>query len=197
LRGAESTAQELQRTLQKKTADHDKTVANLQSQIEALKENQKQESVDDRVSKRTKDERLNMRSDSYSKPLPSLEPHIWESQIEVYSPPIVPSFESPRLSNISRSDTPSKSLRPRSSHSALSEIVNVQRRQCTAPRYGSRPTPPTLPALQSRSHYPILQHAFLESPEMQLPSPEPSLLQITSRAIHDRNCPRKSSTINV
>lgn len=187
LRGAESTAQELQRVLQKKTADHETTVADLQIQIEALKESQKQESVDDRVSKRTKDERLNMRPDPYSKPLPSIESHVRESQIEVYSPPISRPSKALAPSNNSRSDTPSKSPRPRSSHSALSEIVNgASDDSVPAPRYGPvqhTPLPAQVTPLTTR-----FSSMSLESPEMQLPSPEPSLPQITSRAIHERNC---------
>lgn len=188
MRVAESTAQELQRTLQKTTAEHDKTVADLQRQIEALKENQSQESTDGRASKKAKDERQSTRSDLYSKHLPSIEAHARESQImEAHSPPISRPWKALAPSNNSRSDTPSKSPRPRSSHSALSEIVNgASADSVPAPRYGPvqhTPMPAQVTPLTTR-----FSSMSLESPEMQLPSPEPSLPQITSRAIHERNC---------
>jgi hypothetical protein len=184
LRGAEFNAQELDRTLQKKTADHDRNVADLQRQIVALKENQKPEYLHDRASKRSKDEK--QLSDLYSKPLPSIEAHVRESQIQIPSPPIARPSRAAAPSKHSRSDTPTKSPRSRSSHSALSEIVNsASVDSVPPPRHGPvQHTPlPAITPLVDR-----LSSMSLSSPEMQLPSPEPSITQFTSKPIHERNC---------
>lgn len=184
LRGAESAGQEAERILQKKTAEHDRIVADLQKQIIALKENQKPEYLQDRASKKTKDE--NQLPDLFSKPLPSIEPQAQEPQILIPSPPIARPSRAAAPSKHSRSDTPSKSPRPRSSHSALSDIINNARVDSVPPpTYGPvQHTPmPAITPLTDR-----LSGMSLSSPEMQLPSPEPSITQFTSNTIHQRNC---------
>jgi Cut12 conserved domain len=184
LRGAESTAQEFERTLQKKTAEHDRVVADLQRQIATLKENQKQEPIDFRALGRTKDEK--QQKDLSTKPLPSIQPQDIESQISIPSPPIARPARAAAPSKHSRSDTPSKSPRRRSSHSALSEIVNnASVDSIPPPRYGLVQHTP-LPAVTPLADR--LSSTSLSSPEMQLPSLEPSLSQITGKPIHERNC---------
>ena len=184
LRGAESTAQEAERTLQKKTAEHDRIVADLQKQIIALKENQKPEYLRDRPLKRTRDAK--QLPDPYSKPLPSVEPQARESQVPIPSPPIARPLKAAAPSKHSLPDTPSKSSKPRSSHSALSELINNASMDNIPPTsYGPVQHTP-LPAITPLSAR--LSSMSLSSPEMQLPSPEPSITQFTSKTIHDRNC---------
>lgn len=183
LRGAESTAQEAERTLQKKTTEHDRIVADLQKQIIALKENQKPEYLHDRPSKRTRDAK--QPPDLYSKPLPSVEPQARESQVPIPSPPIARPLKAAAPSKHSLPDTPSKSSRPRSSHSALSELINNASTDTIPPAsYGPIQHTP-LPAITLTDRLPSMS---LSSPEMQLPSPEPFITQFTSKTIHDRNC---------
>ncbi len=184
LRGAESNAQEAERTLQKKTVEHDRNVADLQRQIEALKENQKPDYLHERLSKRSKDEK--QLPNLYSKPLPTIENHAPESQIPIPTSPIArPSKAAAALKHY-QSDTPSKPPRPRSSHSALSEIINNAKVDSIPPAvYGPvQHTPlPAVTPLVNR-----LSSMSISSPEMQLPSPEPSISQFAPKAIHHRTC---------
>jgi hypothetical protein len=184
LRGVETAAQEAERALQEKTAEHDQIVAELQKQIIALKANQKPEYFQEMAPKRPKDERQQF--EIYSKPLPVIDPQAKETRISVPSPPIARPSRAAASSKHSRSDTPSKSPRPRSSNSALSEIINhASVDSVPPPRYGPvQHTPlPAVTPLNDR-----LSSKSISSPELQLPSPEPSITQFTSKPIHDRNC---------
>jgi len=178
LRGVESAAQEAERALQKKTAEHDQIVAEFQKRIIALKANQKPEYLLERASKKTKDDKQLF--DLYSEPLPAIDPQAKDAQISVHSPPIARPSKAAAPTKHTRSDTPSKSPRPRSSNSALSEIVNhASADSVPPPRYGPVQHTPLTDRLSNTS---------VLSPEMQLPSPEPSITQFTSKPIHERNC---------
>jgi len=184
LRGAETAAQEAERALQKKTAEHDQIVAEFQKQIIALKANQKPEYLQETAPKRAQVDRQPF--DIYSKPLPVIDPQTKETQISNSNPPIARPLKAAAPSKHSHSDTPSKSPRPRSSNSALSEIINhASVDSVPPPRYGPVQHTP-LPAITPLSDR--LSSMSISSPEMQLPSPEPSITQITSKPIHDRNC---------
>jgi hypothetical protein len=82
----------------------------------------------------------------------------------------------------SRSETPvaSPALEHRSSHSALSEITNnASKERLAFQKSDLVQFTPLADRFSSMS---------LEKPNLELPSPEPSLLHVPSRAIHDKIC---------
>jgi predicted nucleic acid-binding Zn-ribbon protein len=178
----ESTTKDLQLALEKKAAERDRVVSDNERQVAELMKHTPQESVGatDLKNNPKKPERATV-SDSLSRrPIPT-EPQARESLIPVLSQSISRPSKSPTPSRQSRSETPAGSRDPRSSQTALSEIIN-------------NASPNTLPPQRSGpvQYTPVVQHfsnMSLESPgDLQLPSSVPSLPQIPSRTIHDRNC---------
>ncbi|KAG4440243.1 hypothetical protein IFR05_004262 [Cadophora sp. M221] len=186
LRGADSNALEFQRALRETTAEHDRTVADLRTQIEDLKNSQKQGPKNTTTSRETRERKFDA-SSLTSKPLPIIETlHMRESQIPISSQSISRPSKVLMPSKISRSETPTGSPKHRSSHSALSEMINRGNGE-PAPFQRSGPVQHTplgpLTPITNR-----FSNLSLESPDMHLPASEPSLPPITSRAIHERNC---------
>ncbi|KAL5319744.1 hypothetical protein ACEPPN_012800 [Leptodophora sp. 'Broadleaf-Isolate-01'] len=186
LRGADSNSLEFQRVLREKTAEHDRTVADLRTQIEDLKNSQKQGSKDTTKSRETRERKFDA-SSLTSKPLPIFEPpHMRESQIPISSQSISRPSKVLIPSKTSRSETPTGSPKHRSSHSALSEMIN---------RGNSEPTPfqrsgpvqhtPLGPLTPVTNRF---SNTCLDSPDLHDAASEPSLPQLTSRAVHERNC---------
>ncbi|KAL2068171.1 hypothetical protein VTL71DRAFT_16269 [Oculimacula yallundae] len=186
LRGADANAQDIQTVLQEKTSEHDRTVAELRLEIEELKDKLKQSVKETPSSKGTRERRLDM-SSLTSKPLPVIEPPpVRDSQIPVSSQSLSRPSKVIMASKHSRSETPTGSPKHRSSYSALSELTNGGNGEPTPfQRSGPVQHTPLGPITPLANRFSNLS---LESSEMHLPSPEPSLPQITSRAIHDRNC---------
>ncbi|KAI9049467.1 hypothetical protein LZ554_006498 [Drepanopeziza brunnea f. sp. 'monogermtubi'] len=186
LRGAGSTAQELQRALQGKDTQHDRTIFEYETQIENLKAKQE---LDSTVESSLKDKR----GRHYNAPNTASKPHslnenaqVRESFIPVSSQSISRPSKVLMSSKIAYSQTPNGSPRRRSSHSALSELVNFGKNQPT-PFQRSGPVQHT-PLTHVTPLISRFSNMSLDSPDMQLPSPEPSLPRATSRAIHERSC---------
>ncbi|KAH7393394.1 spindle pole body formation-associated protein-domain-containing protein [Cadophora sp. MPI-SDFR-AT-0126] len=185
-RGADTNAVELQRVLQEKTAEHDRTVAELQKQIADLKDKQKQDTKD-AVSSRVSRDRKPDASSLTSKPLPTVEDfQARESQIPISSQSVSRPSKVLVPSKTSRSETPTGSPMHRSSYSILSEMSNGGNGEPT-PFQRSGPVQHTplgpLTSLTNR-----FSNLSMDSPEMRQPFSEPSLPPTTSRAVHERNC---------
>ncbi|CZT46288.1 uncharacterized protein RSE6_06697 [Rhynchosporium secalis] len=183
LRGADSIAQEDRKLLQEKTTEHDNTVAELRTEIDKLKHKLRQK---DTTSSREERERRTDVPSLSSKPLPIIEPpQMRDSHIPVLSQ----SISRPSkvlMSNSSRSKTPTDSSKHRSSHSALSELMNTGNGEPTPfQRSGPMQHTPQGPITPLVNRF---SNMSLESPELLLPPAEPSSPVITSRAIHERNC---------
>lgn len=184
LRGVSSNAIELQRALQKKDTQHDHTIAEYQTRTVDPTEKQRQhlDAATSSMGARTYDA-----LDLTLKPILLNEGiRASESFIPVSNQTICPPSKAFISSKNVRSETPTGSPRPRSSHTALSELVNVEKNQPT-PFQRTGPVQHT-----PLAHVPPLTPGFSKmsskSSEMQLPSPESSLPRITSRAIHERSC---------
>jgi hypothetical protein len=193
LRGSESTAQELQRVLQEKNYEHEKTIANYQKQIEELKGGWNQEPKKERPLKERKEKKLTNDLSDIISSNPASE--VRDSMIPVSSSSICRPSKALASSKHNRSDTPTDSPRRRSSHSALSEIINNATVDSTPPRRAGlvqhTPIVKVTPLANGFSRM-SLHSPDLKSLDLQLPSPEPSLPQINpqpkNRAVHERNC---------
>ncbi|TVY84181.1 hypothetical protein LSUE1_G000956 [Lachnellula suecica] len=172
LQGAESSTQELQLTLQKKTKEHDQIVTELQAEIARLKAkgSGREDIVVSKANSMPLPERVAISSDASQ---------TRESLIPVSSQPISRPLKTVASARQLRSDTPAGSpqVRSRSSHSALSEIVN-QASVDTVPPSTSGPVQYT-PMMKRFSDL------SLQSPSQ--PSQEPTP-HVNNRAVHQRNC---------
>ncbi len=187
LRGAETTAEELQRELHKKSLAHEEVISHLQKQSEKVFEFRRRDET-----------RLESEMDRDGKGQNAFNSNA--NDVSVTETPLKRESQIPVLTSISRpskalaptkparSESPSGTQRPQSSQRALSEIVNGASKD-TIPPKGYGPVQHTPVPVQ----FTPLTGRFLsmspETPELQLPSPEPSILPpITGRTIHERNC---------
>jgi hypothetical protein len=185
LRGAESTAKDLQQALQKKIVEHDRVVADFERQITQIKESGGRELDGSIHSKDVKYSPKHKREDiSGSNPsgtgLPSSEAFHRDSLIPVLSQPLARPSKIVAPSRPARCDRPTGPPAVPSSHSALSEIINNATPETVPPQ---RSGPVTSTPLANRFSY-----MSLESPGMELPSPEPSTSHDTGCTVHKRNC---------
>ncbi|TVY42970.1 hypothetical protein LSUB1_G001282 [Lachnellula subtilissima] len=175
LRAANSTVQDFQQALQKKSQDHDKIVRDLQTEIASL-----------RAKVREREGIAGSKTDSMPPPLQRVAiygdaSHAREKHIAVSNQLISRPLKTVASARQLRSDTPAGSPLSRSAHPALSEIVNQA----------------TVDSVPPRTHGPVqytpLARRFsdlsLHSPRPKVPSEEPS----TSREIHERYCKPKPS----
>lgn len=178
LRGAETTAQELQQDLYKKTLVHEEVITHFEKQSEKLQVTRKNELLDEQGSEDEKegnDKSLAMSAARSRAPVASETPFKRESQIPILTSISRPSKVLAPTKSI-RSEAPA-SPRPRSSNRALSEIVNGASVD-TIPPEGFGPV--------QRTPMPQINTPSGRSSSM---SPEPSLpLYNSHRAIHERNC---------
>ncbi|TVY22019.1 hypothetical protein LARI1_G000086 [Lachnellula arida] len=175
LRSANSTTQDFQQALQKKTQDHDKIVGDLQAKITSL------------VAKAREREGITASKIDGMPPLPQRAAvsddasHARENHIAVSNQPISRPLKTVASARQLRSDTPAGSPLPRSPHFALSEIVNQA----------------TVDSVPPRTHGPVqytpLARRFsdlsLQYPKPNVSSEEP----FPSREIHERNYKPKPS----
>jgi hypothetical protein len=193
LRSAESNAQERLQGLLKKASETEKTVVDYQKQIEELKGGWSQEPKADKPLKERKEKKLPSQPLEIISSNPASDAR--DSMIPVSTSSISRPAKALASSKQNRSDTPTNSPRRRSSHSALSEIINNATVDSTPPQRAgpvhhtpfNRMTP-----LANRFSSMSLHSPDLKSLDVQLPSPEPSLPQINPepniRAVHERNC---------
>ncbi|PVH78660.1 hypothetical protein DL98DRAFT_516674 [Cadophora sp. DSE1049] len=186
LRGADMNAVEFQRVLQEKTAEHDRTVAELQKQIGDLKDKQKQDTKDATFSRVSRERKFDA-SSLASKPLPSVDiSQARESQIPISSQSVSRPSKVLMPSKTFRSETPTGSPMHHSSYSVLSEMTNGGNGEPTPfQRSGPVQHTPLGPLTPLTNRFSNLS---MDSPELHQPFSEPSLPPVTSRAIHDRNC---------
>ncbi|PBP24173.1 urease accessory protein [Diplocarpon rosae] len=190
LRGAGSNAQELQQTLQERTIQHDLIVAQYQAQIQDMKEKRKQD-LKATISSKDLHDRNYETSCRASRPVQSIGTPVRESLIPVSNQTISKPSKVLMQSKNTHSETPAGSPKHRSSHSALSEFVNVGKNQPT-PFQRSGPVQHT-PQIKSIPQTNQFSNMSLDSPHLPLLS-EPSLPRVSSRAIHERSCHLSSQT---
>lgn len=175
LRGADSTAQDFHQALERKTKEHDKIVADLQAEIASLKakNRRREEIVVSKTSSMPPPERVPVSNENFQ---------AHESQIPVSTPAISKPLKTVASARHLRSNTPAGSPLPRtrSSHSALSEIVNQADVDTVPPTRTSGPVGYT-PLMKRFSDMSIA------SPDLKFSSQEPTP-QLPSREIHQRNC---------
>lgn len=182
LRGAESTAQELKQVLQKQSLAHEEVVTHFQKKHEEADEmDQTSEDLKSRD-----DEKSLAMSPQRKDPNTNATPFKRDSQIPVLTSILRPSRTLAPTKSM-RSE-PASALRPQSSMRTLSEIVNGASVDTVPPQGAGpvkgTPTPIRIAPLDFSS-----TSSSPRSPEMHLPSPEPSVLHYGSnRAIHERNC---------
>lgn len=174
LRGAGSTVKDFELALQKKTEEHERIVADMQNEIASLKAKRGQEDINaSKIDSMPLPPRKVAVSKEFSQSQSRAQAR--ESHIPISNSPTRP-LKTVVSARQLRSDTPAGSPLPRSSHSALSEIVN----HATADMLPPRTSGPV--------QYTPLARRFsdlsLDSPKIDLP-PHDSL---PSRAIHDRHC---------
>lgn len=187
LRGVETMAQEVQRELYKKPFAHEEVIKHFEKQSEKLQVTREKEMCDEQGSQEREgsDKSLVMSTTRSRAPVANETPFKRESHIPVLSSISRPSKVLAPTKPI-RAEMPA-SPRPRSSNRALSEIVNGANVD-TVPPEGFGPVQRT-PRLQINDLSEKLSSMSPEAPEMELPSPEPSLpLYNSHRAIHERNC---------
>jgi hypothetical protein len=177
LRGANSTVLDFQQALQKKTQDHDKIVADLQTEITSLKAKAREREREDIMA--LKSDRMPLPPEKVA--VSSDASQARESLIPVSNQPISRPLKTVASARQLRSDTPAGSPLPRSSHSALSEIVNQATVDTVPPR--------TSGPVQYTPLMKLFSDLSLQSPDLDVPSQEP----LPSRAIHQRNCQPKPS----
>ena len=108
------------------------------------------------------------------------ENHFRDSLIPVFSQSIARPSKTLATTRHTLPETPAGSSAPRSSQSALSDIIN----NASTKRLPSQISAPVeFTPLATR-----FSNLSLEAPDLNLPSPEPSLSHITGRTIHERNC---------
>ena len=184
IRGAEETIQVLQRALDHKTAELQAVSDAYQKEIDELTMGRKPSSKSAVSANDAFDKRL---LGSSSKALSSdTTSQTRESLIPISSQSISRPSKALASMKPARSDIPADSLRPRLSHSALSEIINNATVDTTPPR-GSGPIQHT-PLVRMTPLTNRFSSMSLQSPDLQLPSPEQSLPQITGRSVHERHC---------
>jgi len=184
MKDSESTIKTLQETLQKKSSEHEEIVAKYQKQIDQLRGRARLEGGTDPIDiflaqGQKKDKPVH--SDSVTKSSrPDTTSNTRDSLIPVLSHSTSRPSKTLASSRQAHSEIPDGPPVPQSSHLALSEIVN----NAGTERLPSRRSDPI--------GYTPLSNRFsnmsLEDPDMELPSPEPSLSHITGRTIHERNC---------
>jgi hypothetical protein len=180
LRASDSSAQDFQRILEKKTDEHNEIVAGYRKQIEKLEEYRKA----NEAKQKAKGKDILPLSQLQSSFPPGELPHTKESQIPILSQSLA------RTSNILASSKPtgletSSTPRQRPSQSALSEIINNASVDGVPPQW-TGPVHHT-PLVQMT---PVKKHPSnisLESPQLDLPSPEPSPQLPTEKHIQERN----------
>ncbi|CAL3965785.1 hypothetical protein PZA11_002645 [Diplocarpon coronariae] len=196
LRGVGSKAQELQQTLQDRTTQHDLIVTQYQAQIQDMEEKQKQD-LKFSISSR---DICNTNYDTPCRdfnPFPSVDgTPAQESLIPVLNQTISKPSKVLMPSKNTHSETPAGSPRHRSSHCALSELVNIGKNQPT-PFQRSGPVQHT-PRTDSKPQIHEFSNMSFNSPHLLLQS-EPSLPRVSSRAIHERCCnlSPKASMFNI
>jgi hypothetical protein len=179
LKGVESTAKDLQQALQQKTTEHGQIIADYQRQIERLIATQTEDTHS--VTLPTKVALAQAEQPTRIAASNNENLHSRESQIPVLSQSIARPSKTLAATRLTPSETASGSPRPRSSHSALSEITNGASTE-------------KLPSHISSVQFTPLARRFsnlsLEAPDVGLPSPEPSILSQppAGRAIHGKNC---------
>ena len=180
-KGAESIAKDLQQALHEKNSCHSKIISDYQRQISRLISTQSEDIQPATLpTKATLMEatQLTRTVTSNNENLLSRESHI---------PVLSQSITRPLTTlDTTKNSLPEhysgiSGLRTQSSHSALSEILHCKHSE-------TQPQP-----MSSSMQYTPLVHRFsnlsLDTPDMQLPSPESSILsQAPVRAIHERNC---------
>lgn len=188
-KSAESTVKDLQQALQEKTAEHNKVISDYQRQIERLINTQ---SEDIQMVTLPTNAALAQASQTTTMIVSNHEnSHPRDSQIPVLSQSLARPLKALATTKHSRSENPAGDLGTRSSHAALSNIINGASSERLAPQ------------ISSSVQYTPMANRFsdlsLEAPDMALRSPEPSVLsQAHGRAIHEKNCqpsPRPSMFI--
>lgn len=176
LKGAESTAKALQQALQTKISDHNQIVADYKRQIERLISTQAEDTQAVTLPSKAALGQLGQATRSAASSNENL--HSRESHIPVLSQSVAQPSKTVAAMRLPRSETPAGSPRPGSSNSALSEITNGASSE-------------RLP-LHTSSSNPLVNrfsNMSLEEPDMELPSPEPSMLShLPGRTIHEKNC---------
>jgi hypothetical protein len=177
LKGADSSVQELQLKLQKQSEEHQKIVKGFEKHIEELR---------GLVAR----ERENSDKNKELPPNPPMKAEnslVRESLVPVLNQSVS------RPSKIlapkqTQSDILFRSLAPRSTHSALSEIINGANADSTPPpRSGPVQHTPLVANTPVTSLSNRFSNLSMDSP--QLPSPEESIYhEIGPRVIHERNC---------
>ena len=188
LTGAESNAKDLQKAMDKRSDEHNQVVAGYLKEIARLKEAPSREINvgNDRTDFESdlRERRQNV-TQNRSLPRPTSSGDAYyqrDSLIPLPSPSISRPPKSVAPSRQQRSETPAASpaLKLRSSHSALLEITNNATKERLAFQKSDLVQfTPLADRFSGRS---------LDEPVLELPSPEPSLVHIPSRAIHDRRC---------
>ena len=185
IHGAESTAQDLQEALQKKIAEHDRVVADFEGQISQIRNgavpvfDDSKDSKDVRHSQKRNKEEISG-SHPLGKVLPYGEVFQPDSGIPVSSRSITRPSKIVAPSRSAHMEMPTNSPPLRSSHSALSEIIN---NATPGTVLLQRSGPVTFTPLANR-----FSSMSLESPRMKLPSPEPSISYIAGRTGQEKIC---------
>lgn len=177
-RNLDATVKELRETLQQKTTDHSRVVAEYEIQIAELKRDVILGS-DSALDLRASIQRDPSLSSTLSKhqTLVDSPARNRESQIPIASQSI--SRPSKAAARQTRSETPT-SPPPKNSHQALSELINNANSNTIPPqRFGPVQFTPT-----------VNRYSDMYPPniDFQLPSAEPSILTGPTRTIHERNC---------
>jgi hypothetical protein len=176
----ESTAKDLQQALQEKTAEHNKIISDYQRQIERLINTQSQDVQNMPMITLPTNAALAQAESTGITVTNNEHPNPRDSQIPVVSQSITRPLKALAATKNSRSDKPAGALRPQSSHPALSDITNGAS--------SDRHPPQTSSSVQYTPMADRFANLSLQSPKMDLPSPEsfvPS--QPPGRAIHEKN----------